>query len=192
MDTAAIRADNRNRRAALSAEQVAAASVDINAELWRQAFMSRCNRIAAYYAVGGEVDCSFFIASAWQRGREIYLPVLRDREIAFAQYCAKTPILRNRFGIPEPVCAASKLRKPSEMDVVLAPLVAFDACGNRIGMGAGFYDRSFRFLQQRKAWMHPRLLGLAYEFQKAAQIKASSWDIPLHNVITESRTYTFR
>jgi len=192
MDTSAIRASNKNKRANLSAEQIASASVDINAQLWRQAFMFRSRRIAAYFAVGGEIDCSFFIASAWQRGREIYLPVVRDRELMFAQYCAKTRILRNRFGIPEPVCAASKFRKPSEMDIVLTPLVAFDEQGNRIGMGAGFYDRSFRFLRSRRNWTRPRLVGLAYEFQKAAKIKASSWDIPLHTVVTDSRSYTFR
>lgn len=192
MDTSAIRASNKSTRAALSAEQIASASVDINARIWRQAYMSRSKRIAAYFAVSGEIDCSFFIASAWQRGREIYLPVVRDRELTFAQYCAKTRLLRNRFGIPEPVCAASNYRKPSEMDVVLAPLVAFDEHGNRIGMGAGFYDRSFRFLQRRRNWQHPHLIGLAYEFQKTAEIKASSWDIPLHKVVTESRSYSFR
>lgn len=192
MDTSEVRTDRKSRRALLSAAQINAASVDINAELWHQPFMSRSRRIAAYFAVGGEVDCSSCFENVWKKNRELYLPVICDQDLAFAQYCAKTPILSNRFGIPEPVCAKAKLLKPSEMDVVLTPLVAFDDEGNRIGMGSGFYDRSFRFMRNRTHWLRPRLVGLAYEFQKTAQIKASSWDVPLHNVVTEKGCYTFR
>ena len=192
MDTSAIRAANRAKRAALSTEQIASTSLDITATLWRQPFMARGQRIAAYFAVDGEVDCRYLIDSAWQKGREIFLPVIQDRKLLFARYCASSPVLRNRFGIPEPVCAPAKLFKPREMDVVLTPLVAFDNSGNRIGMGAGFYDRSFSFLQHRDGWLHPRLVGLAYEFQKTAQLKASGWDIPLHNVVTDHTSYTFR
>ncbi|MFQ5634191.1 MAG: 5-formyltetrahydrofolate cyclo-ligase [Gammaproteobacteria bacterium] len=192
MDTSAIRAANKSRRAGLSTEQVSAASVDVTASLWRQPFMSRSRRIAAYHAVGGEIDCRYFIESAWRRGREVYLPVIRSSGLAFAQYHKRTPILRNRYGIAEPVCTAAYLFEPGEMDVVLTPLVAFDNCGNRIGMGAGFYDRSFRFLRHRHRWRHPRLVGLAYEFQKTPPLKASGWDIPLHAVVTENRAYAFR
>jgi len=192
MNTSAIRAEKRRRRANLSDEQIADVSLEIAATLWRQPFMMRSKRIAAYWAFDGEVECRFFIESAWKRGRHIYLPVIRNQSLAFAHFCAKTVLFPNRYGIPEPVCAASRLYKPGEMDVVLTPLVAFDTRGNRIGMGAGFYDRSFRFIKNRSNWLHPRLIGLAYEFQKTAQIKASTWDIPLHDVVTENCVYAIR
>lgn len=189
MDNSAIRAAKRKQRASLSAEQVAAASIQVSARLWRLPFMSRSRRIAAYFSVGGEIDCQFLIEEAWSRGREVFLPVVRGNDMAFAQYCATTPVLRNRFGIPEPVCPAAELFNPNCVDVVLAPLVAFDEHGNRIGMGAGFYDRSFRFLKHRSRWHRPRFVGLAHDFQKAAKIKASSWDVPLHDVVTDHHTY---
>jgi len=191
MDTSAIRNANRSTRASLSPEQVTDASLSVTAELWRQPFMSRCKRVAAYFAFNGEIDCRYIIEKAWQTGREVYLPVIQNRSLAFAQYRANSPLATNQFGIPEPICSARQLIKPSDLDIVLAPLVAFDAIGNRIGMGAGFYDRSFGFLRYRYNWKHPRLIGLAYDFQRTAKIKAFSWDVPLHAAITESRAYTF-
>jgi 5-formyltetrahydrofolate cyclo-ligase len=190
MDTSAIRAQMKKQRALLTDEQVVAASLDITYRLWHQPFMLRSRRIAAYFAFGGEVECRFLIEGAWRRGREVYLPVIRGKGLAFAQFCANSGVIPNRYGIPEPVCPPPNLFKPSDMDVILAPLVAFDEFGNRIGMGAGFYDRTLRFLKHRHRWLRPRVVGLAYEFQKTAQIKASGWDIPLHKVITEHRVYS--
>lgn len=190
MDTSAIRAQMKKKRAGLTDDQVIAASLDITNRLWRQPFMSRSRRIGAYFAFGGEVECCFLIDRAWRNGRKVYLPIIRGEGLAFAQFCAKSAVSPNRYGIPEPVCAPPSLFKPSEMDVILAPLVAFDEAGNRIGMGAGFYDRTLRFLKNRRRWLRPRFVGLAYEFQKTAQIKASGWDVPLHQVVTESRVYS--
>lgn len=187
--TTLLRADRRSRRASLSPEQISEASLDIAARIWHLPELARSRRIAAYHAFDGEVDCHFAIETAWRRGREVFLPVIHGQQILFAQYCAKTRFSLNRFGIPEPVCARRNLLHPSQMDVILTPLVAFDEHGNRIGMGAGFYDRSFRFLRHRARWRHPRMIGIAYEFQKAAQIKASGWDVPLHIVVTEQRAY---
>jgi len=191
MDTFAIRNANRSTRAALSSDQITDASLRVSDELWHQPYMSRCKRIATYFAFDGEIDCRYIIDKAWRAGREIYLPVIQNRSLAFAQYCANTSLETNQFGIPEPVCNAKQLLTPSEMDVVLAPLVAFDEEGNRIGMGAGFYDRSFSFLRFRRRWTHPRLVGLAHEFQKTAKIKASSWDVPLHSAVTDACAYVF-
>ncbi len=190
MDASAIRAQMKKRRADLTDDQIIAASLDITSRLWRQPFMSRSRRIAAYFAFGGEVECCFLIDRAWRNRRELYLPVIRGEGLAFAQFCAKSAVFPNRYGIPEPVCSPSNLFKASEMDVILAPLVAFDEAGNRIGMGAGFYDRTLSFLKNRRRWLRPRLVGLAFEFQKTAQIKASGWDVPLHEVVTERRIYS--
>src|SRR5687767_13746260 len=88
---------------------------------------------------------------------------------------------RNRFGIPEPTgrrCA------PQQLDLVLLPLVAFDRRGARLGMGGGFYDRTFAFLRvagRRK----PRLVGLAHHFQEVAQLPREPWDVPLAAIVTE-------
>jgi 5-formyltetrahydrofolate cyclo-ligase len=67
------------------------------------------------------------------------------------------------------------------------PLVAFDEAGNRLGMGGGYYDRTFSFLKHRRCWFRPRLVGVAYEFQKVHKLDSCDWDIPMHAVVTEDR-----
>jgi len=67
----------------------------------------------------------------------------------------------------------------------LMPLVAFDSSGNRMGMGGGFYDRSFAYLRQRRQWCKPHLLGTGFELQRIENLPCQPWDIPLHSVVTE-------
>jgi 5-formyltetrahydrofolate cyclo-ligase len=68
---------------------------------------------------------------------------------------------------------------------VLAPLVAFDRSGNRLGMGGGYYDRSFAYLRHRVHWRRPRLIGYAYGFQEVQALERAHWDVPLSGVVTE-------
>jgi len=152
--------------------------------------MLRSHRIAAYLAADGEIDPAPLLKYLWSAGKQIYLPVLvpfSPYKLWFARFNPDDLLAFNRFGIPEPV--QRHLIKPSALDLVLTPLVAFDIAGHRIGMGGGFYDRTFAFLQRRQHWHKPDMVGLAYEFQKQATIKPNSWDIPLDAVATESRIY---
>ncbi len=126
---------------------------------------------------------------AWQLGKQIYLPVLNLRfhkRLWFAAYRDGDPLQPNRFGIPEPVVPFGQLRHPMQLDLVLTPLVAFDGQGNRLGMGGGFYDRSFAFLHHRNHWRRPHLLGTAHHFQQCTQpLPAQSWDVPLSGISTD-------
>jgi 5-formyltetrahydrofolate cyclo-ligase len=72
---------------------------------------------------------------------------------------------------------------------VLTPLVAFDAAGHRIGMGGGFYDRTFAFLRTRRAWRKPVLLGLAYEFQRSHNLAPGPFDVPLDGIASDRCCY---
>jgi 5-formyltetrahydrofolate cyclo-ligase len=74
----------------------------------------------------------------------------------------------------------------------LAPLVAFDRNGTRLGMGGGYYDRAFAFLRApADGGRRPVLLGLGYEFQKVAELIRQPWDVPLDAAVTESALYVF-
>lgn len=75
------------------------------------------------------------------------------------------------------------------LDVILLPLVAVDARGWRLGSGAGFYDRSLAHLRYGRRWRRPRLIGVAYEFQRVAQLEPQPWDVPLDAVVTERGFY---
>ena len=74
------------------------------------------------------------------------------------------------------------------IDIILMPLVAFDTNGNRIGSGAGYYDRTFSFLRDKNR-ASPYLIGLAFELQKISQIVADPWDVPLNLIVTEKKVY---
>ena len=94
---------------------------------------------------------------------------------------------KNTFGIWEPV-AGEKIDAKS-LDLVCAPLVAFDQDGHRIGMGGGYYDRYFSFLANRNRWRQPKLIGLAFDCQKVEKIRPNPWDIRLYSVVTETNTF---
>ncbi len=146
-------------------------------------------RIAGYWACHGELDPLPLLERAWNAGKAVYLPVLTDappQSLRFAPYSPGTPLRRNRFHIPEPDVAPADWLKPTELDLVLMPLVAFDPTGTRLGMGGGFYDRSFAFLlDPGYCGYRPWLIGLGYAFQKVAALPRQPWDVPLDAAITE-------
>lgn len=187
----ALRTALRRRRSALAPADVAEHSLAISRRLWREPCMARARRIACYVAVGGEVDCAPVMAEARQRGVTVHLPVLHGNALVFAAWDPDAGLLANRFGIPEPAGGAGRWLRATELDVVLAPLVAFDARGHRLGMGGGYYDRTLGFRRSRGAWRRPRIVGLAYEFQCVASLPRASWDVPLDAAITERATRHF-
>ncbi len=117
-----------------------------------------------------------------------YLPVLRkigDNRLHFCEYRPGDALLHNRFRIREPDPRHRGLTPPWGLDLILMPLVGFDADGGRLGMGGGFYDRTLAFLRQRRLWRRPRLIGIAHACQRVAQLPTRPWDIPLDGVVTE-------
>ena len=137
--------------------------------------------VATYLARDGEVDLRLAIQGCWERGITVAVPVLDGRIMHFAEYRSDTPMIRNRFGIAEPVQPVMVV--PS---VVLAPLVAFDERGTRLGMGGGYYDRYFAAVPTRER------VGVAHECQRAVELPTTSRDVRLTAVITEDGWYAFQ
>jgi 5-formyltetrahydrofolate cyclo-ligase len=147
--------------------------------------------IGTYFATDGEIDPTPLVDLARTQGQAIFLPVLgagANEALRFARWDAASRFIENRYGIPEPA-KPHVIAAPEALDLVLAPLVAFDVQGNRIGMGGGYYDRTFSFLINQAPCGKPILLGLAYEFQKLAHIVPRAWDVPLWGVATEVSLY---
>jgi 5-formyltetrahydrofolate cyclo-ligase len=140
--------------------------------------------IACYLPMYDEVDTREIIERAWRANKRIYVPILRgDAEMLFCEIDPETELERNGFGLWEP--ARGFLIEPRQLDLVVTPTVAFDNDKNRIGMGGGYFDRCFSFLRHRKQWLHPKLLGVAFQCQKVEEIAPNPWDIPLYRIITD-------
>lgn len=186
---AEIRRRIRRQRRQLGLRERTQAARRLTAVLRRSRFYRHSRHIAGYWAVDGEMDVSAFMQQAHQDGRAIYLPVLNrglTRNLRFHRYHPGARLRINRFGIPEPVPRQANRIACRHLDLVLLPLVAFDRQGHRLGMGGGFYDRAFATLRQwRGCWRHPQLLGVAFSFQRIAELPAEPWDVPLAGVATE-------
>lgn len=150
---------------------------------------SRARHIALYLPNDGEIDPRAFIAAAHQRNLTIYLPVLHPvlgNQLWFYRLDSRTRLRPNRFGIPEPARRNAPRRAPWALDAVLMPLVGFDRQGGRLGMGGGFYDRTFAF-KHGAAHRPPALIGLAHDIQQVELLPVASWDVPMDAVITPRR-----
>nr|WP_205600934.1 5-formyltetrahydrofolate cyclo-ligase [Halomonas socia] len=186
-----LRRDLRRRRRALSASQQRDASRRLCHQLRQLPELQRARRVALYLPNDGEIDPTPLLDWLERRGARAYLPVLMplaDNRLWFVHYHADTPMVRNRFGILEPSTrhAAHRARRlPAwTLDLVLLPLVGFDAHGQRMGMGGGFYDRSFAFT--RRGGPRPRLLGVAHACQQVAALPSAGWDIPLDAIASDA------
>ena len=142
--------------------------------------------IAIYKAVQGEIDLDDIWKTVINNDKNYYFPVISSKDsLQFTLATVETNFQKNRFGILEPEPTHETI-SPEQLDIIFAPLVAFDIQGNRIGMGQGYYDKTLSTLRPKL------LLGLGYEFQKQSSIKKQPWDVQLDGIITEETIYWTR
>lgn len=143
----------------------------------------RCQRVAAFVAHAGEADLMPVAGGLHASGHQIFLPVVRGRQMSFRRWWPSDEMAPNRYGIPEPV--EGEDLEAEALELVLMPLVGFAPDGARLGMGAGFYDRAFEFQRERIGRL-PRLVGVAYSVQEVEALPVEEWDVPLDGVVTEN------
>ena len=145
--------------------------------------------IALYMSADGELDTHFLLETLLNQGKKCYLPVLvaETTTLLFRQYLPEVPLVKNSFGVLEPGPTAGTIA-PGDISCVFMPLVAFDVEGNRLGMGKGYYDRTFAFCKEKNA-TGPVLIGLAHECQRVENLEAADWDVPLGGIITGQNFY---
>lgn len=134
--------------------------------------------VACYFAVGGEADPSAIARAAARRGCVIALPhvTVRAEPMRFLAWETEAALVGGPYGLSQPADTCADLRP----DIILTPLVAFDAALNRLGQGAGYYDRAFAAFPD--AWR----VGVAWSVQQVAALPLETWDVPLHAILTES------
>lgn len=182
----------RKRRQTLSADQQVSASKGLYDVLKDRPELSGNQHFALYLANDGEINPLVLQEYLWQSGKHCYLPMVHqsNNELSFIEYQRDTPLLLNRFGIPEPFLQDlqpdAQQIAPEQLDIVFVPLTGFDEQGRRLGMGGGFYDRTFACTHGVK---RPLLIGLAHECQKVDSVPVEYWDIPMAGIATDRHYY---
>jgi 5-formyltetrahydrofolate cyclo-ligase len=139
--------------------------------------------VAGYCAVRGELDLCMSMNRLSTAGIGLCLPVIEaaDKPLFFRHWAPDEPLEKGLYGIDTPL-ANAPIVKP---DVLLVPLVAFDQLGNRLGYGAGYYDRTIKGLRQNAKKLH--VIGIGYSLQKMEPIQAESHDQKMDMMVTEKR-----
>ncbi|NLQ18309.1 5-formyltetrahydrofolate cyclo-ligase [Marinomonas sp. M1K-6] len=179
-----LRRQLRQSRRNLSADEQLIAATELLSCFKQQLShaIENTQRIALYLSNDGEISPHLLCEYFWQNDIETYLPVVQDKQLTFARYTAETVWQENIFGIKEPLTA--DYLSGDELDIVLLPLVGFDSKGGRLGMGGGFYDRTFA---DKRADKSPRLIGMAHDCQEVKSLPVEGWDVPLQAVITPTQ-----
>lgn len=195
LDRNEIRRAMRAARRSLTREQRTDAARQFAQVVSRARLLRPGMHVAIYHAYGHEADASKVIELARRRGCTVYLPVIthfRHSRMEFLRFDAHEKLLLNRFGIAEPDRIGANRIAARHLDLILLPLVAFDTDGWRLGSGAGFYDRRLSHLRIGRLWRRPKLVGIAYDFQKVGRLEPHRWDIPLDAIVTDRRLYDVR
>lgn len=150
-------------------------------------------KVGVFLSQDGELSTAHLIQRLWQSGAyEVYLPIIyadNTCPMDFGHYTENTQFELNHFKMKQPKKIHSQPRISAiELDLVITPLVAFDQHGFRIGMGGGYYDRSFA---GKKPHESPLLVGWAHSCQKVDNIERNVWDIPLDWAITDQESFEF-
>lgn len=189
---AALRRELRARRRALSRPEQRRHALALARRLGRHPTFLRARRIGIYWPADGELDPRPLLKLPQARGKRWQLPVLWPHphpRLWFLSYRTDAPMHPNRFGIPEPARRNRRLRLAWTLDLLLVPLVGFDAQCNRLGMGGGYYDRTLGYLSQRRHWRRPHLIGIAHECQRVKRLPVRPWDVALDLIVTEHQVY---
>lgn len=184
-DAQTLRNALRAQRAALSVRAQQEHAQTLVEHFAGHPLFTSAQHIGFYLAANGEADPALLMQQALTHPVNCYLPRLEGRQMHFHRFNSGDALLSNRFGIDEPNASSPSIAA-SALDLVLLPLVAFDAAGNRLGMGGGFYDRTFAFRLDDASALRPQLIGLAYGFQEAETLERQPWDVPLDGILTEA------
>ena len=136
--------------------------------------------VSGYVPVRGEIDVMPLLNALHAAGHALGLPVVvaRDAPLVFRRWRPGMALEKGAFGIPAPPASAPEVRP----EVVLVPLVAFDAQGHRLGYGGGYYDRTLAILRKQGQVL---AVGCAHAGQELPHIPALDTDERLDLVLTE-------
>ncbi|MBB3946053.1 5-formyltetrahydrofolate cyclo-ligase [Rhizobium skierniewicense] len=181
LDKAQIRIERLALRDALSVEQRLDKSLSIAARGAAELKFEAGATISGFLPIRSEADLRPLMDGLRVRGARLCLPVILDREtIVFREFAKDAELVKTGFGTTGPDERSQVL----DPNILLVPLAAFDMTGQRIGYGAGHYDRAIARLHTKG--LAPTLVGIAFDCQEVPSVPAQPHDVALHAVLTES------
>ena len=174
----ALRQQAKEARSLLSPSQIAEHSKIISQRLLD--LLNGFETVMVYASKAPEVETKDLIVDLNRRGVRVIVPIIERETCSLRLSYLPDPaiLLPSTFNVPEPVGHELPAR-PEEVQAVIIPMLAFDAEGNRLGYGAGYYDR---FLCR---YPHPRKIGIAFSCQQAQSIPVDENDVKMDYIVTE-------
>jgi len=144
--------------------------------------------VLVYVGRPSEVQTDRLLTAAWNEGKRVVVPCCRNGELELFRVESTEELAPRTLGILEPrpevrQAAARRVDVP-ELDLVVAPGVAFDRRGGRLGHGKGYYDRMLG-----RARGETPGIGLAFECQLFPEVPMTENDVFMHKVVTEDAVY---
>jgi 5-formyltetrahydrofolate cyclo-ligase len=174
-----FRSEARAARAAAFASHGSAAAAQLAAQGLDFARIGSATVVSGFMAIGEEIDPLPLLLRLAQEGHRLCLPVMTGKRepLTFRSWRPGDTMREAVWGIREPLASAPAI----EPDVVLVPLLAFDAAGGRLGYGGGFYDRTIARLRAQKPIV---TIGIAFAEQQVDDLPRSGHDELLDWVLT--------
>jgi len=155
-------------------------------------YFKEAETILFYASFRSEVDTLRCIEHALKIGKRVALPVIDRAHKRLKLYEIKdtSELETNSIGIPEPVATRTRGVKLDELDLIIIPGIGFDLSGNRLGYGAGYYDRLLAYRKKNRTDFrgHIPAIALAFEEQIVDGIPSESHDIKVDIIVTDKRT----
>jgi 5-formyltetrahydrofolate cyclo-ligase len=135
--------------------------------------------VSGFLGIGEEIDPTPLIRRLLDEGYSLCLPVMegKGKPLLFRPWQPGDPLAETTWGIREPLPEAGAV----EPDIILGPLLAFDAEGYRLGYGGGFYDRTLARLRALKPTVS---IGIAFDEQRVDAVPHVDYDERLDWVLT--------
>lgn len=182
-----LRQQYKKIRQQLTATEIQQHSARIAETLLQTTFWQQSHTVMLYLSFQNEVATQTIYLQGWAEGKTMLLPICstQDGHMEMSILSSFNQLVPNRYGIDELPSQLQQIIPPQQIDLCIIPGIAFDHAGNRLGFGAGYYDRYLpRVNPQAKR------IALAYECQlHHGLLPTDAHDLPMNYIITEKQLY---
>ena len=178
-----LRRELVTQRRSLSPNWIAEQSDALTDRISQWQLFKQANSVMLYLAMADEPQMDGLISLSLNQGKSVSVPALTTKYgyMEAALITSFEDLVIGKLGLRMPDLSRAQIADPATMDLVLVPGVAFDHAGNRLGMGAGYYDR---FLARA---IHAKTAGVIWDVQLVSAVIREDHDVPVQYVITEQQ-----